>query len=349
MKNLQKEENREKFGQINQEDQKKQNNQSNLINQIANNTNIANEKCTKKQLIIDTDPGVDDAIALLYAFTCEDLEISLISSAGGNGGIETITQNALHLTELLHANVPVAQGSANPLRREAIYAVGAQGKGGLGAYSFNRKKIKAKTVDGEACDVIYETLKKSKEKTTIVSIGPMTNLAKMIEKHPDCKNHIKEIVFESGTKEKIYGKPYKSFNVGYDPEAADVVFKSGIKLVMIPMELGHFAYLDKSDIKKFKKTNKIGCIYAKMFKGYHDFHVGKLGAAVHDVCAIYYLTHPERIKTEQAFIEIKYYVKGNDNFGYIDIDFNKKPNATVCMDLNIDDFKKDLFEALEKY
>ncbi len=302
----------------------------------------------KIDLIIDTDPGVDDSIALLYAIKSERFNIKLLSSAGGNGPIENITANAIHITELFNEEIPVVQGASTPLVRPAKYATKEQGKNGLGAYSYNKKKLKHSPVDGEACDVIYQTLKNSQDKISIVSIGPMTNLAKMIQKYPDCKKYIKEIIFESGTKEKIYGKPYKSFNIGYDPEAAEVVFKSGIKLVMVPMELGHFAYLDHNDIKKFKKTNKIGKIYAKMFKGYNDYHVGKMGAAVHDVCTIYYLTHPEYIKTEKAFIEIKYYKTETDDFGYVDIDFDKKPNATVCVDLDINMFKYDLFEALEK-
>lgn len=304
----------------------------------------------KTNVIIDTDPGVDDAIALLYAANCPQFDIKLLSTEGGNSPVENITNNTLHLTELLGQSIPVVQGSKNPLKREAAYARKQQGKFGLGDYRYNAKRLKTKAVDGEACDIIYKTLKSSKTKTTIVSIGPMTNLAKMLEKYPDCKNYIKQIVFESGTKEKIYGKPYKSFNVGYDPEAAEIVFKSGIKLVMVPMELGHFAYLDKDDIKRFKKTNKIGKAYAKMFKGYKDYHVGKLGAAVHDVCTIYYLAHPEYIKTEPAFIEIKYYTNSDGStYGYIDLDFSKKPNAKVCVDLDINMFKYDLFESLENY
>lgn len=348
--------------------------------------------CTEK-VIFDTDPGVDDAIALLYAATQPNLQIELLSSAGGNGPIENITANALHLCNLLGITAPVAQGSPTPLKRPAHYAFGAQGKSGLGSYEYDYAKISGKPLPNEAFEEIYKILtsgaKKSNqtsaEKYTIISIGPMTNLAKLLLAHPDCKKHIKQIVFESGTKEKIYGKPYKSFNVGYDPEAAEVVFKSGIPLVMVPMELGHIAYLDKDEIKRFKNTNALGKIYAKMFAGYNDFHVGKLGAAVHDACAVYYLCHPEDIKTEKAFIEIKYYPekdaenhsegnhpKGNpdekncdeknqskknsdqenyneENYGYVDIDFSRKPNATVCMDLNIAAFKANLFEALEKY
>lgn len=305
-------------------------------------------KKKKQNLIIDCDVGVDDAIAIMYALQSEDLNIQLLSTEAGNNPIESITQNTLHLTELLNKKVPVVEGVKEPIKRQPSYALNAQGKGGLGGYKYNRKKIKTSPLNESSSDAIYKVLKSNKEKTTIVAIGPMTNIAVLLKEHPDAKDYIKEIVFESGTKEKIYGKPYKSFNVGFDPEAAEIVFKSGIPLVMIPMELGHIAYLNKDDIKQFKKTNKIGKIFAKMFKKYHDYHVGHLGAAVHDACTIFYLLHPEFVKNEQAHIEIKYYKTETDDFGYVDIDFKKKPNATVCIDLVIDMFKYEIFDCLKR-
>lgn len=301
----------------------------------------------KINVIIDTDPGVDDAIALMYALNYDQFNVQLICSSGGNGPIENITANAIFLTELFKKDIPVAEGSHNPLVRKAKYALGQQGKNGFGKFTYNKNKLNHKPIKLEACDAMYEVLRSNKEKTSIVSIGPMTNVAKLLLNHPDSKDMIKEIIFESGTKEKIYGVPYKSFNVGYDPEAADVVFKSGVKLVMVPMELGHIAFLDHDDIKRFRKANKIGKIYGKMFDGYRDYHVGDAGAAVHDVCAVYYLSHPEFIKFEQGYIEIKYYKDETREYGYIDTDYSKKPNATICVDFNIDTFKYDLFDILE--
>ena len=114
------------------------------------------------------------------------------------------------------------------------------------------------------------------------------------------------------------------------------------------MELGHIAYLNKQEIKRFKKANKIGKTFAKMFEKYRDYHVGKLGAAVHDTCVFYYLAHPKLVKTEPAEVSIKYYKKDEYDFGYIDTDLNSKtPNATVCMDLDIDAFKAEVFDILE--
>lgn len=301
----------------------------------------------KINVIIDTDPGVDDAIALMSAFCNDKLNIELITSAGGNGPIQNITANAIFLTELFRQNIPVAEGTNKPIVRPAKYALGAQGKNGFGKFKYNKNKLKHKAVGMEAYEAMYQVLRTSKEKTSIISIGPMTNIAKLLINHPDSKEMIKEIVFESGTKEKIYGVPYKSFNVGYDPEAAEIVLKSGIKLVMVPMELGHFAYLDHADIKRFKKSNRIGKIFGKMFDGYRDFHVGDAGAAVHDCCAVYHLTHPELMKYEEGFIEIKYYKDETHDFGYIDTDYTKKPNALICVDFNIESFKYDIFDILE--
>ncbi|MBR1890590.1 MAG: nucleoside hydrolase [Clostridia bacterium] len=303
----------------------------------------------KIKVIIDTDPGVDDAAALLYAFGSDLFDITLISAAGGNSPIDNITANAIHVTEIFHKEIPVVRGAEKPLCREAKYATKAQGKYGFGSYKYNRKKLMHTAVEGEACDVIFETLKKNKTKTTLALIGPMTNIAKLIQKHPTCRRYIDKIVFLGGTKEKIYGRPYKEFNIGYDPEAADVVLKSKIPLVMVPMELGHIAYLNHDEIKRFKKANKIGKTFAKMFEKYRDYHVGKLGAAVHDTCVFYYLAHPDLVATESARIEIKYYKKDEYDFGYIEADLDsKKPNALICMDLDIDTFKQELFDILEK-
>lgn len=301
----------------------------------------------KINVIIDTDPGVDDAIALMCALNSDKLNIQLITSAGGNGPIENITANAIFLTELFQKNIPVAQGANKPLVRPAKYAIGAQGKNGFGKFTYNKNKLKHKAVPLEACDAMYEVLRTSKEKTSILSLGPMTNIAKLLINHPDSKDMIKEIIFESGTKDNIYGKPYKFFNVGYDPEAAEVVFKSGVNLVMVPSDFGHFAYLDHAEIKRFKKANKIGKIFGKMFDGYRDYHVGDAGAAVHDACAVYYLTHPEFMKFEKGFIEIKYYKDENHEFGYVNTDYTQKPNTKICIDFNIETFKYDIFDILE--
>ena len=303
----------------------------------------------KTEIILVTDPGVDDATALLYAIFSNQIDIKLVCVAGGNSLIEITTRNALYLTELFKLNVPVAVGPDHPLRGEKeVYARAVHGKGGLGGVKVNPKKLKTKPIETSACEAMYETLKANKSKITIVGIGPMTSVAEMIEKHKDCKKYIKEIVFMGGSKEKIYGAPYREFNISFDPDAVDIVLKSGIPLVMVPMELGHFAYLGKDDIKKIKKIGKVGKIFAKMYKKYKDFHVGNYGVAVHDVCAIYYLTHRENMKTENGFVELKRYTENGFDYGYVETTYGEKQNVTICVDMDILKFKYDLFDAFEE-
>lgn len=297
-------------------------------------------------IILVSDPGCDDAIAIMSALFSEKINIKLMAIAGGNGPIENATNNALFLLDLFQRDIPVAVGLDHPLKRPPTFATKAQGKSGLGGITVRANKLKHKTLDVTACDAMYNVLKAHKKKMPIVVISPMTPVAELLEKYPDSKKYISEIIFVGGSKEKIYGRPYKEFNIGFDPESAEIVLSSKIPLVMVPMELGHFAYLDKNDIKKIKKTNKIGKLFAKMFKKYQDFHVGKLGAAVHDSCSIFYLTNPENIHTEKARIELKYYKEGDLNYGYINCEFDGEPNATLCVDMDIDEFKESLFLSL---
>lgn len=303
----------------------------------------------KSDIIIVTDPGVDDATALMYSIFSNKINIKLLCIAGGNSSIENTTNNALYLMELLKYDVPVAVGLDHPLRQEkSNFAEKVHGKCGLGGVNVNPKKLSTKPIETPACDAMYETLKKSKKKLSIVAIGPMTCVAEMLEKYNDAQKYIQEVIFMGGTKEKIYGRPYKEFNISFDPDCVDVVIKSGVPLVMVPMELGHFAYLNKKDIKAVKHINKIGKLFAKMYKKYHDFHVGSYGAAVHDVCTIYYLTHPKNMKIEKGHIELKYYQDEKEKFGYIDTCYDKEPNALICVDMDILRFKYDLFDAFDE-
>lgn len=145
-------------------------------------------------------------------------------------------------------------------------------------------------------------------------------------------------------------EPYREFNVAYDPEAMQIVFDSHIPLIMVPMELGHIAYFTPDEQQKIKRANKVGEIFYKMFTKYNDFHVGKLGAAVHDSCSALFLSNPEIFTTEQAFIKIDYHTKNGQEYGYIKCDFNaKNPNATICVDVDISKFKKIIYGNLFNY
>ena len=296
-----------------------------------------------RPIIMDCDPGVDDAMAIMNALYSTHVRTLLITCVAGNNPITNITNNALHIVELCHRKTPVAAGASVPLYKKANYATGAHGKMGLGAYTYKGPYTKA--IKDDAVEAMYKTLLEHKDQhITLLALGPMTNIAMLIRKYPDCTKYIRKIVFMGGSKESE-SVPYPEFNIAYDPDAARIIFDSGIPLVMVPMELGHFAYLDHEDVNIIKRTNNSGKKLAKMFEGYKDNHVGIHGVAVHDSTALYYLTHPQHFKTEKAYIEIKQY----GDIDYIHVDYNSDhPNTLVCVDMDIDAFKQNFFLHVTK-
>ncbi len=301
-------------------------------------------------VIIDCDPGIDDAMAIMNAVNSDNIEVKLISTVSGNLTIEETVKNALKLTEIFKVNISVAEWARQPVKRQSVYASHAQGTKGMGGYTFPTPKTKPFIY--KSPDAIYYFLKENPAKnTTLLCLGPMTNIANLLTKYPDAKNLISRIVFMGGSKdENGMTEPYREFNVAYDPEATQIVFDSNIPLVMVPMELGHIAYFTPEEQGKIKRANAVGEIFYKMFTKYNDFHVGKLGAAVHDSCCALYLSNPEIFRTEEAYIKIDYHKQKGQEYGFINCDFDAKDkNATVCVDIDVEKMKKIIYGNLFNY
>jgi len=301
-------------------------------------------------VIIDCDPGIDDAMAIMNAVNSENIEVKLISTVSGNLTIEETMKNALKLVELFNVDIPVAEGARQPVKRQSVYASMAQGSKGMGGYTFSKPKRKPFVL--KSPDAIHYFLcQNPAHNTTLLCMGPMTNIANLLKKYPESKEMISRIVFMGGSKdENGMTEPYREFNVAYDPEATQIVFDSNIPLVMVPMELGHIAYFTPEEQGKIKRANAIGEVFYKMFTKYNDFHVGKLGAAVHDSCCALYLSNPEIFKTEDAFIKIDYHKQKGKEYGFIECNFDHpQPNATVCVDIDVEKMKKIIYGNLFNY
>ena len=303
-------------------------------------------------VIIDCDPGIDDAMAIMNALNSHNIEVKLISVVAGNLNIKETAKNALKLVEIFGADVPVSVGASEPMKRQPAYASMAQGNKGFGGYQYEEVSLKPISLKGsEALHYyLHDNLAKN---TTILCMGPMTNIAKLLIDYPEDRNYISRIVFMGGSKDENGSTaPYREFNIAFDPEAVEIVLKSNIDLVMIPMELGHIAYFEKEEQGKIKRANKVGKIFAKMFSKYNDYHVGKLGAAVHDSCSALFLSNPEIFHVEPAMLSLKYYKdkKSGIDYGYINCDFGcKKKNALVAVDMDIEKFKKIIYGNLFNY
>lgn len=336
------------------------------------------ENVKKFPLIIDADPGIDDSVALMLALKSPLLDIKLVTCTAGNVDIENVTQNTLNVLDFLCASpdIPVAAGAKKPLKRKTFNFLGVHGEGGIGGFEFPPHNRKLSPLS--AVEHMHKVLTESKTKVTIMTIGPLTNIAMLILKYPQDVDNIERIVFMGGScLETGSEDPYKEFNISSDPEAAEIVFASSVKKVMIPMEIGHTAFLNWNDVSKTAKTNAVGefLIYMfrsyrdifevrksfkyliskkykknvvgnaldHIFKSYQDRHV-KDGIATHDAVVSAYLIDNKICKTIPVKVGIKYF--GEDKIGVAICDYEAEPNMVVATDINIKRFKRIYFRAL---
>jgi len=299
----------------------------------------------KIPLIINCDTGIDDAVALMLAIKSNKVDIKLITTDVGNISTVQAAQNTLNILQLINApNINVCAGEGKCLKYERKRVV-VHGVTGLGDYEFEKNNRKILT--GDAVDNMYNAIMESEEKTTIICLSPPTNIAKLLIKYPKIAEKIERLVYMAGSIERLQpGEiPYAEYNVSCDPEAAEVVFNSGIRIEIVPMEMGHTAYLDWQEVFRTKNENYVGSVLEIIFRSYKDRHV-KNGIATHDGCAIAYLTNPEMFKVEPIYAEVKYFDQIGS--GILTFDFEKKPNVWVCTSMNIKKFKNLYFKCLKQ-
>ena len=298
----------------------------------------------KINVILDVDTGIDDAVAICMAAYSDRLNIKLITTICGNLHVGAVTKNTLNLLQAINRRrTLVAVGANKPLERSRDKSIQAHGKSGLGKYQF--PLLELKPVKEKAVPKMYEVIKKSKEKVVIVALGPLTNVSRLLKSFPDVIDNIEYILISGGLLKDNPNNPYLGFNVMQDPEAADNVLKSGAKIVIVPSNHGHTAFLTPKEIEIAKNMNKTGNMLSIMFESYKDRHV-KIGAATHDPCAVTYVAHPEYFKTKEMYVHIRYLT--DKQTGVIDFDTKKKPNMLVATKIKTKKFKKLFFDSLKK-
>lgn len=298
----------------------------------------------KKPIILDVDTGIDDAVAIAMATYSNKLDVKLITTICGNLSVNEVTKNTLNFLQAINKKkIPVAIGENKPLEREKDNSIQAHGKKGLGKYKFPPCTLKP--VKENAVEKMYEVITKSKEKVVIISLGPLTNIAKLLLTYPDAKDNIDYILISGGLLHDNKKNPYLGFNVMQDPESARYVMKSGEKIIIVPSNHGHTAFLTPEEVEETKVTNKTGEMLEYIFRSYKDRHV-KVGIATHDPCAVMYVAHPEIFKKELMYVHIRFLEK--QQTGVIDFDTHKEPNTKVATEINVKKFKKLYFETLKK-
>ncbi|MCK9471859.1 MAG: ribonucleoside hydrolase RihC [Bacilli bacterium] len=302
----------------------------------------------KRPIIIDTDPGIDDAVAIAIALFSEELDVKLITSVLGNVDITKTTNNVLKLLKFFKKKIPVAQGAALPLIRETSEAKNVHGESGMDGYNFGEIDDSL-LLKENAVNAIYNTLMKSKEKVTILAIGPLTNIALLIKVYPEVKERISEIALMGGSITRGNKGVMSEFNIHVDPEAAKIVFNSGIKIAVAPLDVGLKALVYPEDSIKIKGFNECGEMIYSLFQHYRSFGL-KNGLKMYDSCAVAYLLKPEMFTIEHTFIDVEIASVYASGMTVVDLKnyLGKPANAFICTDIIQDMFKDWLLESLQK-
>ncbi|WP_174803745.1 nucleoside hydrolase [Martelella limonii] len=309
-----------------------------------------------RKIIIDTDPGQDDAAAIMLALASEDeIEVLGITAVAGNVPLDKTERNARIVCELSgRSDIKVFAGCDKPMRRPLITAEHVHGKTGLDGPELDEPTMAL--ADGHAVDFIIETLRSAPEKTvTLCTLGPLTNIGTALEKAPDIAGRVQEIVmmgggyFEGGNI-----TPSAEFNIYVDPEAAEIVFRSGIPIVMMPLDVTHQLLCLKERVDRIDAIGRPAAqAIAAMLRFYERFDVEKYGSdggPLHDPTVTAYLVKPELFSGRHCNVEIE--TQSELTLGATVIDWwrvtDRKPNALVIGKADADGFFALLTERLSR-
>lgn len=263
-----------------------------------------------RQIIIDTDPGQDDAVAILLALASPQLKVLGLTAVAGNVPLALTEVNARKICDLAgRPDVPVYKGCDRPMKRALVTAEHVHGRTGLDGPDLPAPSMPL--APGHAVDFIIETLRNSPAKTvTLCALGPLTNLATALTRAPDIAPRIDEIVLMGGAYFEVGNiTPTAEFNIYVDPEAADIVLKSGVDIVMMPLDVTHQALTTRARIDAFRALNTpVGTAVADLTDFFERFDMEKYGAngaPLHDPCVIAYLLKPDLFHGRRINVEIE--------------------------------------------
>jgi purine nucleosidase len=264
-----------------------------------------------RKIIIDTDPGQDDAVAILLALASpEDIDLLGITAVAGNVPLALTAKNALIVCELAgRPDVKVFAGCDAPLTRKLVTAEHVHGKTGLDGPQLDDPKMSLQ--DQHGVDFIIETLRNEPEGTvTLCPIGPLTNIATAFQRAPDIIPRIQEIVLMGGAYFEVGNiTPTAEFNIYVDPEAAKIVFGAGVPLTVMPLDVTHKALTTRPRIDAFRSMHtKVGDMVAAWTDFFERFDMekyGSEGAPLHDPCTIAYLIEPQLFEGRHINVEIE--------------------------------------------
>ncbi|MCP0887021.1 pyrimidine-specific ribonucleoside hydrolase RihA [Ligilactobacillus sp. WILCCON 0076] len=307
-----------------------------------------------ENIILDCDPGHDDAIALILAVYSSKINLLGVTTSAGNQKHSQTLRNAMSILTLMNEKtIPVASGNHTPLLRELISGVSMHGLTGLDGADLPIPNFAVQSLT--AIELIAKLVSESEKKVTLVVTGPCTNIALFLTVYPNLKNHIKQLVIFGGAMGTGNWCPTTEFNFQADPEAAKIVMSSGLPIVLAPLNVGFEAQLlDKDKAKIHKVKNSVGKAVAGLIDFYglsFNTHWDFKGLPLYDPCTIAWLIDPSKFVSQKCNVEVE--TQGIFTTGESVIDYHhitkRKPNANVLFHLDREWFANLIFEAVNSF
>lgn len=301
------------------------------------------------KMIIDTDPGVDDVMAILFAHQHPYIDLLGLTTIIGNGTLDDVIRNALLLKKRFNLNCDVVKGANKPIKGEAREEpTFIHGDNALGNIKIDEKENFGKVDPRCACDYLIDKIKENPNEITLVAIGQLTNLALAIEKAPEIIPLVKQVIIMGGAfgYNGHFGNvtPVAEANIYGDPVAADKVLTANWEVVLVGLDVTHQVIMKNNHFEQLREQSKYGQFIYDISRFYLNFYKTKgleEGCAVHDSSAIFYALHPELFKTISGPVRVvtdgitkgQTIIKTSDfKFG-ID-EWKNIPNQKVCVDVD---------------
>ena len=301
------------------------------------------------KIVLDTDPGHDDAIAILLALASPELELLGLTTVAGNQTLDKTTANALKILEYVErTDVPVSVGASRPLVREQWAAEFVHGRSGLDGPDLPDPQTEP--VPGGAVDFLAEQLE-AHEGVVLVPVGPLTNIALLLAKYDGIEERIARIVLMGGAIAEGNVTPAAEFNIWADPEAAHRVLTSGVDVTMIGLDVTHKALLFPDVVERLRGSGRVGKLVAELYDFYHAHHVrmyGWEGSPVHDALAVAHVVRDDLVRTEWRHVQVDIGPEPGRGRTYVDLwkRTENEPNAHVGVDVDGSAFIEWLSERL---
>ena len=303
-------------------------------------TDRAAERGARARVLLDCDPGIDDALAIVFGCGHPGLDLVGLTTVSGNVNLDTVTANALSVLELAgRPDVPVVPGSARPLLRPTLDAREVHGEGGLGAARL--PAAQSAPASGHAVDYLIDTISAEPGEITLIATGPLTNIALAVRREPRLAGWVRDFVIMGGSAGRGNVTPAAEFNIAADPEAAAIVFETGWQVTMVGLDVTLQARAGADVQERMRGLGRLGAdlLLPGLLGYYGEQPQASDGVPVHDVCALALVAEPGLFGCDPARVDVE--TAGRWTTGMTVTDFAADPrdrNALVAMGVDVPGF-----------